>query len=271
MLMTWTSSVLITPRVRQLTFIGRSVTKPCKSLADWLTMPKRRDLNLQITREKILAAAREEFAANGMAGARTAAIAHRAGVRKSMLHHCFRSKGHLYQEVVRATLYTDAMEAVPDDLTDTLVYWFDLFGRDPQSLRLFEWEALEVGGKLIAKEQRQQLFKSVLAHMRRWQAEGRIPSSIDVTHLYLSMVGLTIFPRAFPQICKLITGYAPSDSRFRRESIEFLRWLGGRMQGHDSAIEHRRIAGAQQRHRKRPGVKPAVRKDVAISSPVGRG
>ncbi len=234
-------------------------------------MPKRRDLNLRITREKILAAARKEFAAKGMAGARTAAIAHRAGVKKGMIHYCFRSKEQLYQEVVRAafSIHTEAIEAMPDDLADTLVHWFDLFASDPESFRLFEWEALEVGGKLIAKEQRQQLFKSVLAHMSRWQAQRQIPSSLDVAHLYLSMVGLTMFPRAFPQLCRLITGYSPSDSRFRRESIEFLRWLGGRMQGQHSAFERTGFPRRRQRDPKRPGIKPAIRTLAGVPDRVG--
>ena len=56
----------------------------------------KRGLNVLKTRERILAAARVEFAAKGMAGARTAAIARGAGVRKGMLYYCFRSKEGLY-------------------------------------------------------------------------------------------------------------------------------------------------------------------------------
>lgn len=49
----------------------------------------------------ILAAAREEFAARGLAGGRTARIAERAGVNKQLIFYYFGSKRGLYNEVVR--------------------------------------------------------------------------------------------------------------------------------------------------------------------------
>lgn len=44
----------------------------------------------------ILAAARREFSAHGLAGARTDAIARRAGVNKQLLHYYFKTKASLY-------------------------------------------------------------------------------------------------------------------------------------------------------------------------------
>ena len=54
----------------------------------------------------ILAAARREFSAHGLAGARTEAIARRAGVNKQLLHYYFSTKALLY----RATLDAAATE-----------------------------------------------------------------------------------------------------------------------------------------------------------------
>jgi TetR/AcrR family transcriptional regulator len=52
------------------------------------------------TSEKILGAAREEFARHGLAGARVDLIARRARVNKAMIYYHFRSKERLYQAVI---------------------------------------------------------------------------------------------------------------------------------------------------------------------------
>src|ERR1700739_4949512 len=49
------------------------------------------------TRQRILDAAAREFAAYGLAGARTEAIAAAAGVNKALLYYYFDSKDRLYQ------------------------------------------------------------------------------------------------------------------------------------------------------------------------------
>ncbi|MFO1209276.1 MAG: TetR family transcriptional regulator C-terminal domain-containing protein [Amaricoccus sp.] len=55
----------------------------------------------QRVRETIRAAAIEEFAANGLAGTSTQAIADRAGLSKAQLHYYIDSKDELYEEVLR--------------------------------------------------------------------------------------------------------------------------------------------------------------------------
>ena len=52
-------------------------------------MNKERDLRR--TRDRLMAAAASEFAAKGLAGARTCAIARRAGVDEKMIFYCFKS------------------------------------------------------------------------------------------------------------------------------------------------------------------------------------
>jgi AcrR family transcriptional regulator len=52
--------------------------------------------------KKILAAAFEEFAANGFAAARLDAIAEGAGVSKGAVYLYFESKEHLFEEVIKA-------------------------------------------------------------------------------------------------------------------------------------------------------------------------
>ena len=53
------------------------------------------------TRQKILDAARSEFAAYGKAGARVDRIARQAGINKAMIYYHFQSKENLYMAVIR--------------------------------------------------------------------------------------------------------------------------------------------------------------------------
>src|ERR1700740_2415677 len=56
--------------------------------------------NPEATRRKLLVAARHEFAASGLAGARVDEIALRAGVNKQLVYHYFGDKDALYLAVL---------------------------------------------------------------------------------------------------------------------------------------------------------------------------
>ncbi|HTC99611.1 MAG TPA: helix-turn-helix domain-containing protein [Bradyrhizobium sp.] len=60
--------------------------------------PQRR--NPEATRQKLLTAARREFADSGLAGARVDEIAARAGVNKQLVYHYFGDKDALYLAVL---------------------------------------------------------------------------------------------------------------------------------------------------------------------------
>src|SRR3981189_103325 len=84
------------------------------------TKPKRRDP--AATRKKLLTAARREFAANGLAGARVDDIAARAGVNKQLVYHYFGDKDALYlavlewvYEEIRAQERKLNLEGLPPD------------------------------------------------------------------------------------------------------------------------------------------------------------
>src|SRR5215475_10546478 len=69
--------------------------------------PQRR--NPEATRQKLLTAARREFAASGLAGARVDEIADRAGVNKQLVYHYFGDKDALYLAVLE-WVYEDIRE-----------------------------------------------------------------------------------------------------------------------------------------------------------------
>ncbi|MBV8772920.1 MAG: TetR/AcrR family transcriptional regulator [Deltaproteobacteria bacterium] len=191
-----------------------------------------RTRDLARTRERILKAALAEFAAHGLAGTRCDDIARRARVNKRMLFYCFGCKEELYREILRrkfserATLY----ESVPGDLGRAILHWYEAFSSDLEWVRLLEWEALGNGrGELVGEQERRQYLKRTLDGLRRAQRQGLLPKGLHLTQLQISIIALTAFPLAFPQMTRLASGMAPTDSRFRRQRLEFLRWLGERL------------------------------------------
>src|ERR1051326_268066 len=146
------------------------------------------------SRERILAAAFKEFAAQGFAGARVDRVAGRAGG-----------------------------VATPDDPAESLPYWFDLACKDPEWIRLLEWEALEFfEGRLIDEPKRRAAAGRAVERIRRRQRLGHLTNGFDAKRILLAMVALTWFPLAFPQLTRLITGQSVLDGRFRRDQRQFL-------------------------------------------------
>ena len=179
----------------------------------------------QRTRERILAAALAEFLAHGFAGARVNAIARRARINKRMLYHYFGDKQGLFREILRRKLAERAawLAAEPENPEEILAYWFDLARGDMDWIRLLEWEALQVGsGKVIDEERRAGLFASALARLRRGQERGRLTRDLDGRQMLLSMMALTLYPLAFPQITRLVTGLSVTDPKFQKSRLEFL-------------------------------------------------
>ncbi|MES2264314.1 MAG: TetR/AcrR family transcriptional regulator [Pseudomonadota bacterium] len=89
---------------------------------------------------RILAAAKEEFAANGLAGARVDAIAAAAGVTKQLVYHYYEGKEKLFEAVLAeasALVMSElvsldvAQLAPPDALRTFLNHMFDQYAADP--------------------------------------------------------------------------------------------------------------------------------------------
>ena len=70
------------------------------------TTEKPRARDAEATQKRILAAAKKEFAKNGLGGARVDLIAERAKANKRMIYHYFESKEALFQRVLEDA-YTD--------------------------------------------------------------------------------------------------------------------------------------------------------------------
>jgi TetR/AcrR family transcriptional regulator len=194
-------------------------------------MPQQRDLNR--TREQIMAAAHKEFAAHGFAGARTDAIARRAHVNERMIFYCFDSKEGLYRAVLAKKLSAKAalIESMPDeDFAGSLVRGFAECCDDADSLRMWQWEALDNSNrKLVAEEERRAFLQSEVARWRRAKASGTLPPDADEEMLLLVATALRAFPLILPQVVSLVTGMDPLDPEFRRKWTASLEWIAQRL------------------------------------------
>jgi AcrR family transcriptional regulator len=178
------------------------------------------------TRERILSAALREFAANGFAGARVDAIARRAAINKRMLYHYFGNKKHLFREVLRRKIAErqSSAEGLSGDPAESLPFWFKLSCKDADWVRLLEWEALQdADKKLIDGSSRRVLAIRSVNRIRQQQDLGYLAREFEPRHLLLAMRSLTIFPLAFPQLTRLITGQPVSDPHFQKKYAEFLK------------------------------------------------
>jgi AcrR family transcriptional regulator len=99
----------------------------------------------EATRQRLLDAAEEEFAARGIAGARVDRIARAAGSNKAQIYHYFGSKYGLFEAVFDRIVKATVSET-PIDPTDLPAYagqLFDRYQQHPEIQRLATWYRLE--------------------------------------------------------------------------------------------------------------------------------
>lgn len=156
------------------------------------------------TRRRILAAAIDEFAANGYAGARIDRIAARAEVNKRMIYHHFGGKRVLFEAVLADRLATGAPSV--------------------ELVRLWMYEALERGDDDIVRlSERTALAATRIDAIHSAQARGELPPTLDAALLALARTALEVFPQAFPQLVRIVTGRRAASSEFDDAWSTFLR------------------------------------------------
>jgi len=194
------------------------------------------------TRQRILRAARREFVSKGFPGARVDAIARGASVNKRMLYHYFGNKGALYRAILHEGIATnlDLVAAAPADPADLLPFLFGRALKRVEGIRLLQWEALGTGDrKLIAEDERRKAWVEGSERIRDAQRAGHVHQDLDAEHFVLALMALTMFPLAFPQLVRMVTGARASDAEFQRRQTRFLRRLGTHLRPRPSGTEEK--------------------------------
>lgn len=166
----------------------------------------------------MLAAAREEFASHGIAGARVDRIAASAGVNKERIYGYFGSKEKLFDEVVAGAL--DELAATTpltgaEDPAEYVGRVYDFHRDNPTLLRLFLWEALHYRDHPLPNEsERREHYLSKIAALA--QALGVGPDrEHEVAALLLTMIGLAAWPNAVPPMTRMIMGEKAGTAELR--------------------------------------------------------
>ena len=174
------------------------------------------------SRAAILNAAVHEFAQEGVAGARTDAIARSAGVNKALLYYYFKDKEAMYRAVldqvfggVRAAIHNAlSQELSPrEKLASYVCAHFDYIASNPLYPRIVQAEFLRAGRdpsrlQRIAKEYFRPVFLEISALLQAGAKSGDF-RPVDPLHFIPSMISVIVFYFNTAPIMKLMTGSDP--------------------------------------------------------------
>lgn len=162
--------------------------------------------NPEATRRKLLVAARREFAASGLAGARVDEIAARAGVNKQLVYHYFGDKDALYlavlewvYEEIREQERKLNLQGLPPGraIRKLIEASFDHLAAHPDFIVLLNDEnrggARHVRGSRRLETMHSPLVSLVSQILREGAANGIFRRGIDPVQLYISIAGLSYF------------------------------------------------------------------------------
>lgn len=159
-----------------------------------------------LTRARILAAAKSEFARAGLGGARVDRIAALAGANKRMLYYYFGNKDELFRAVLEATyehiresekaLRLEAV-APPEAIRRLVAFTWHYFLEHPEFLSLLNSENLHRAEHLKQSTKVRRMHSPLVAMIRaildRGRRSGEFRDGVDAMQLYISIAGLAFF------------------------------------------------------------------------------
>ena len=158
------------------------------------------------TREAILAAAQDEFAAKGLFGGRVNTIARRAGANKRMIYHYFDNKEGLYLAVLEAAyaairtaeIGLNVADRDPvDGMRELVMFTWSYFIQHPEFLSLLATENLNRASYLKKSRRISDLHSPLLGMistlLARGAKEGKFRAGVDAVQLYITIAALGFF------------------------------------------------------------------------------
>lgn len=158
------------------------------------------------TRAEILAVAREEFAADGLSGARVDAIAARTSTTKRMIYYYFGSKEGLYLAVLEQAYAEiraieqelDLARLAPADAIRRMIdFTFDYHEAHPDFIRLVSIENINHGRYISQSETIKNLnivvTETLAAILQRGQRDGVFRKDIDAVDVHMLISAFCFF------------------------------------------------------------------------------
>lgn len=193
------------------------------------------------TESRILQAAEEEFLLKGLEGARTTAIAERAGVTHAMLHYYFRTKNMLFERIIEEKMRNagNIMQAVfvlgdmplMERVKRGVEQHFDFIAANPNLPRFVIQE-------IYSHPERHEIMRSqVLTITKDWlcdlqrhideSAATKATEWIDVRMLLLDIVSLNLFAFiGYPFVSLMFDGLVTDKKVFfekrKAENVELI-------------------------------------------------
>jgi AcrR family transcriptional regulator len=183
----------------------------------------------QATRERILVAARAEFAAHGLAGARVDRIAASANASKERLYAYFGDKIALFGAVIELNT-AEVKAAVPLDTSDLPGFVgrvYDHATNHPEHLRMLDWARLE--RQLVASAGYEPPWRSPkdIAAIEQAQRAGAIDAHWNPQDLVTLLLSLAAAWAHAPVDLDELYGQIDADivARRRRAAVDAARKL----------------------------------------------
>jgi AcrR family transcriptional regulator len=179
------------------------------------------------SRTAILQAAAREFAEHGIAGARTDAIARKAGVNKALLYYYFKDKETLYGAVLDQAfsgMKMNLFRVLDEDLRPRekiMAYvgaYFDFIATNQIYPKLMQREMMRAkeGNSLhidrLVKTYFRPMYGRVGALLREGTVQGQF-REVDPVHFVPSMIAMIVFYFSSAPVMERIVGFDPLTRR----------------------------------------------------------
>ncbi|HUQ06240.1 MAG TPA: TetR/AcrR family transcriptional regulator [Kofleriaceae bacterium] len=155
------------------------------------------------TKARILTAATDLFTRLGPGATSIDEISERAGVNRGLIHHYFRTKDALFDQVLVRPLtsfleqHVEFLQARPDveGLCDATRSFFRFLGRHPELVRLLSW-TLAMRRVLLGEGAQLELTRALMARLVRRieeaQHAGAVRRDLSAPHLLITIVDLCV-------------------------------------------------------------------------------
>lgn len=168
--------------------------------------PDLRSRRSEQSQQQILAAAEDEFADKGLAGARVDEIAETSGVNKQMIYYYYGSKEDLYLAVLERAYAAMRKSESELSLTDLdpleairklIEFKFDYYAENPVMIRLLAGENMQNAKYLKKSSRLREMHISLIDMLQSVLSAGEkkklIRSGVDPVQLYFSIAALSYF------------------------------------------------------------------------------
>ena len=182
------------------------------------------------TEQKIIEAAQEEFMLKGFAGARTTAIAEKAGVTHAMFHYYFRTKEKIFEKIIsqKMELLTSLIKdsiitgnyPLEDKLRHIIDRHIDFISENPELPGFLVREIFNNGERLALVRTKIESFAPILvanlqSELDRGYNEGKY-RKIDSRMLLIDIISLNVFAyMAAPLVNVVLSGFMDDKDTFR--------------------------------------------------------